>query len=128
MTGDTYQAAGVDTGFLEDLKEQIKGFSALTHGPEVLDSGGSFAGLYRLSGYRQPVLVASTDGVGTKVKIAAQMGHYESVGQDVVSLNVNDIITKGAMAFGGSPLMAPWPMLSADEVANVIAYVRSLKQ
>ena len=96
MAGDTYQAAGVDTGFLDDLKEQIKGFSALTHGPEVLDSGGGFAGLYRLSGYRQPVLVASTDGVGTKVKIAAHLGHYESVGQDVVSLNVNDILTKGA--------------------------------
>ena len=96
MAGDTYQAAGVDTRSLENLKDQIKAFSALTHGPEVLDSGGSFAGLYQLSGYREPTLVASTDGVGTKVKIATHLGHFESVGQDVVSLNVNDILCKGA--------------------------------
>ena len=50
----------------------------------------------RLSGYRQPVLVASADGVGTKLKIAAHLGHYESVGQDLVTLNVNDILTRGA--------------------------------
>jgi phosphoribosylformylglycinamidine cyclo-ligase len=78
------------------LKERIKAFAAMTHGPEVLGAGGSFAGLYQLSGYRQPVLVASTDGVGTKLKIAAHLGHYESIGQDVVTLNVNDILTKGA--------------------------------
>jgi phosphoribosylformylglycinamidine cyclo-ligase len=81
---------------MEGLKERIKAFAAMTHGPEVLGAGGSFAGLYQLSGYRQPVLVASTDGVGTKVKIATQLGHYESIGQDVVTLNVNDILTKGA--------------------------------
>ena len=52
--------------------------------------------LYHLAGYRDPVLVASADGVGTKLKIAAQMGHYESIGQDLVSLNVNDILTRGA--------------------------------
>ncbi|MCH7736062.1 MAG: phosphoribosylformylglycinamidine cyclo-ligase [Chloroflexi bacterium] len=81
---------------MDGLKERIKGFAASTHGPEVLDSSGSFAGLYQLSGYREPVLVASTDGVGTKMKIAAQLGHFESVGQDLVTLNVNDILTKGA--------------------------------
>jgi phosphoribosylformylglycinamidine cyclo-ligase len=81
---------------MDGLKERIKGFAASTHGPEVLDSSGSFAGLYQLSGYREPVLVASTDGVGTKIKIAAQLGHFESVGQDLVTLNVNDIITRGA--------------------------------
>ena len=81
---------------MDGLKERIKGFAATTHGPEVLDSSGSFAGLYQLSGYREPVLVASTDGVGTKIKIAAQLGHFESVGQDLVTLNVNDILTKGA--------------------------------
>ena len=43
-----------------------------------------------------PVLVASTDGVGTKLKIAAQLGHFESIGRDLVTLNVNDILTKGA--------------------------------
>ncbi len=96
MAGETYQSAGVDLDALESLKDRIKAFSSLTHGPEVLNAGGSFAGLYHLAGYRDPVLVASTDGVGTKLKIAAQMGHYESIGQDLVSLNVNDILTRGA--------------------------------
>ena len=81
---------------MDGLKERIKGFAATTHSPQVLDSSGSFAGLYQLSGYREPVLVASTDGVGTKIKIAAQLGHFESVGQDLVILNVNDILTRGA--------------------------------
>ncbi len=96
MASDAYRESGVDLDRLDGLKERIKGFATSTHGPEVLDSSGSFAGLYQLSGYREPVLVASTDGVGTKIKIAAQLGHFESVGQDLVTLNVNDIITRGA--------------------------------
>ena len=81
---------------MDGLKDRIKAFAAMSHGPEVLDSAGSFAGLYRLSGYEKPVLVASADGVGTKLKIAAHLDHFESVGQDLVSLNVNDILTRGA--------------------------------
>jgi len=96
LASDAYRESGVDLHRMDGLKERIKGFAASTHGPEVLDSSGSFAGLYQLSGYREPVLVASTDGVGTKIKIAAQLGHFESVGQDLVTLNVNDIITRGA--------------------------------
>ena len=96
MASEAYRESGVDLDQMDVLKERIKGFAASTHGPEVLDSSGSFAGLYQLSGYREPVLVASTDGVGTKIKIAAQLGHFESVGQDLVVLNVNDILTRGA--------------------------------
>ena len=96
MASEAYRESGVDLDRMDGLKERIKGFAASTHGPEVLDSAGSFAGLYQLSGYREPVLVASTDGVGTKIKIAAQLGHFESVGQDLVTLNVNDILTRGA--------------------------------
>ena len=96
MASEAYRESGVDLDRMDGLKERIKGFAATTHGPEVLDSSGSFAGLYQLSGYREPVLVASTDGVGTKIKIAAQLGHFESVGQDLVTLNVNDILTRGA--------------------------------
>ena len=96
MTGETYQASGVQLDAMEDLKDRIKAFASMTHGPEVLGSGGGFAGLFELSGYRNPVLVASADGVGTKLKIAAQLGHFESIGQDLVTLNVNDILTKGA--------------------------------
>ena len=96
MTGDTYQSSGVNLEVMENLKDRIKAFASMTHGPEVLGSGGGFAGLFQLSGYREPVLVASADGVGTKLKIAAQLGHYESIGQDLVTLNVNDILTRGA--------------------------------
>ena len=96
MASEAYRESGVDLDRMDGLKERIKGFAASTHGPEVLDSAGSFAGVYQLSGYREPVLVSSTDGVGTKIKIAAQLGHFESVGQDLVVLNVNDILTRGA--------------------------------
>ena len=96
MAGEAYRRSGVDLDIMDGVKERIKAFAAMTHGPEVLDSGGSFAGLYHLTGYGQPVLVASTDGVGTKLKIAAALGHFESIGQDLVTLNVNDILTRGA--------------------------------
>ena len=93
---DTYAAAGVARDALDGIKDRIKAFAAMTHGPAVLDGGGGFAGLFALSGLNDPVLVASADGVGTKLKIAAQLGHFEGVGQDLVTLNVNDILTKGA--------------------------------
>ncbi len=96
MASDAYRQSGVDLDLMGGLKDRIKGFAAMSHGPEVLDAQGSFAGLYQLAGYDQPVLVASVDGVGTKLKIAAHLGHYESIGQDLVSLNVNDILTRGA--------------------------------
>ena len=91
-----YAAAGVALDAMDGLKDRIKAFAAMTHGPEVLDGSGGFAGLFALGEYRDPVLVASTDGVGTKLKIASQLGHFEGVGQDLVTLNVNDILTKGA--------------------------------
>ena len=93
---DAYRQSGVDLGRMDELKERIRGLAASTHGPEVIDGGGSFAGLFQLDGDSGPVLVASTDGVGTKLKIAAQLGHFESIGRDLVTLNVNDILTKGA--------------------------------
>ena len=96
LTSEAYRLSGVDLNAMDGLKERFKAFAAMTHGPEVLSSGGSFAGLYQLAGYRQPVLVASTDGVGTKLRIAAHLGHFESIGQDLVTLNVNDILTRGA--------------------------------
>ena len=93
---DSYGQSGVDLSRMEELKDRIRGLSASTHGPEVIDGGTSFAGLFQLGGDDGPVLVASTDGVGTKIKIAAQLGHFESIGRDLVTLNVNDILTKGA--------------------------------
>ena len=81
---------------MDELKERIRGLAASTHGPEVIEGGSGFAGLFQLGGEDGPVLVASADGVGTKLKIATQLGHFESIGRDLVTLNVNDILTKGA--------------------------------
>ncbi len=95
--GDTYLSAGVDMDALEGIKEKIGAFSRITHGPNVMGGVGGFAGLYRLDGYKEPVLVASTDGVGTKLRIGSLLGHYESLGIDLVNLNVNDMVTCGAV-------------------------------
>ncbi|MCE2464742.1 MAG: phosphoribosylformylglycinamidine cyclo-ligase [Dehalococcoidia bacterium] len=96
MADNPYQAAGVDTGALARIKDRIAGFARLTHGPEVLGGAGGFAGLFQLQGYDNPVLVASTDGVGTKLKVASLLGHYESLGIDLVNLNIDDVLTQGA--------------------------------
>ena len=93
---DAYRQSGVDLGRMDELKERIRGLAASTHGPEVIEGGSSFAGLFQIGGEDGPVLVASADGVGTKLKVAAQLGHFESIGRDLVTLNVNDILTKGA--------------------------------
>ena len=94
--GDSYLASGVDVPTLERLKQRIKAFSASTQRGLVSQEARGFAGLFPLTGYREPVLVASTDGVGTKLKIASALGRWESVGADLVVLNVNDILTWGA--------------------------------
>ena len=95
-SASSYRQSGVDLDRMDELKDRIRGLAASTHGPEVIEGGTSFAGLFQMGGDDGPVLVASTDGVGTKLKIAAQLGHFESIGRDLVTLNVNDILTKGA--------------------------------
>ena len=96
MHSETYLSSGVDVAALEGIKERIGAFSRITHGPQVIGEPGGFAGMYHLEGYVDPVLVSSTDGVGTKLKIGSMLEHYESLGTDLVYLNVNDILTKGA--------------------------------
>jgi phosphoribosylformylglycinamidine cyclo-ligase len=93
----TYARAGVDLdhdeGFIGEIKEIARG--ALR--PEVLSSIGGFAGLFKTPDrYRDPVLVAGTDGVGTKLKLAAQLRRYDTVGIDCVAMVVNDLIVQGA--------------------------------
>ena len=95
-SASSYRQSGVDLDRMDELKDRIRGLAASTHGPEVIEGGTSFAGLFQMGGKDGPVLVASTDGVGTKLKVAAQLGHFESIGRDLVTLNVNDILTKGA--------------------------------
>lgn len=96
MNKHTYQEAGVDLEAAANIKEQIKISASKTLGPQVLTGVGSFGGMYDLSEYNEPVLVSSTDNVGTKLRIASLMGIYNTVGEDVVNQSVNDIIVSGA--------------------------------
>ena len=91
-----YAAAGVDIDAAERLVSRFAELAKTARRPEVLADIGPFAGLFRLGSYREPVLVASTDSVGTKVKLASLLGRYESVGHDLVNHCVNDILTAGA--------------------------------
>lgn len=96
MSADAYRSTGVDLQAADNLKRRIQDMASTTYGPQVLSGIGGFAGLYKLDGFQRPVLVASTDGVGTKLRVASLMGSYESLGIDLVNLNVNDVITYGA--------------------------------
>lgn len=92
----TYAGAGVDIEAGDLAKAQYASLAAMTRRPEVLADVGPFAGLFRLGKYEDPVLVASADGVGTKVKIASVLGRLDSVGHDLVNHCVNDALTSGA--------------------------------
>lgn len=99
MTKSDYANAGVDIAAGNRAVELMKAAVKSTYGPEVLAGIGSFGGLFdasALKGLKNPVLVASTDGVGTKVKLAAQAGRYRSIGQDIVNHCINDILVQGA--------------------------------
>ena len=96
MPSESYRLAGVDLEASSKVKKGIRASSRSTYGPQVLDRDNSFAGLYCLEGYKEPVLVASIDPVGTKLMVAAFLGRYESLGIDLVNLNINDVLTCGA--------------------------------
>src|SRR5512133_3019861 len=93
-----YARAGVDVDLGNRLKRGIQSLVRQTHGPQVLGKIGGFGGLFRanFSGMREPVLVASIDGVGTKLKIAFVMDKHDTVGADLVNHCVNDIAVVGA--------------------------------
>ena len=93
-----YRSAGVDINAATRALSKVRKLARSTYRPEVLSDIGSFGGLFRLDTerYRKPVLVASTDGVGTKLKIAFATGRHDGVGYDLVSHCVNDILVQGA--------------------------------
>src|SRR3954464_6727315 len=93
-----YARAGVDVDLGNRLKRQIRSLVRKTHGPEVLGNIGGFGGLFapNFRGIREPVLVASVDGVGTKLKIAFAANKHDTVGADLVNHCVNDIAVLGA--------------------------------
>jgi phosphoribosylformylglycinamidine cyclo-ligase len=93
----SYRDAGVDIDEGDALVERLKPHARRTMRPEVLAGIGGFGGLFELPrSYREPVLVAGTDGVGTKLKIAFQSGRHETVGIDLVAMSANDVVVCGA--------------------------------
>ena len=94
----TYAQAGVDITAGNKAVEMIKSFVKSTYRPEVLSDIGGFSGLFLLdiAKYKEPVLVSSTDGVGTKLRIAHLMDKHDTIGIDAVAMCVNDILVQGA--------------------------------
>ena len=93
-----YARAGVDVELGNTLKREIQSIVRSTHGPEVLGKIGGFSGLFRVNfkGMKDPVLVSSVDGVGTKLKVAFAMDRHDTIGQDLVNHCINDIAVLGA--------------------------------
>ena len=92
-----YKTSGVDITAGNETVNRIKGLAKRTFTPGVLSAIGSFGGLFRLgTGYREPILVSSADGVGTKLKVAFMTGRHDTVGQCLVNHCVNDILVQGA--------------------------------
>ncbi len=98
MSGETYKDAGVDIAAGEEAVERIKAKVRSTFRPEVIGDIGGFGGLFSFAGhrYRHPVLVSSTDGVGTKALIAQAAGRFDTIGIDLVAMCVDDIVCAGA--------------------------------
>ncbi|HEU4351738.1 MAG TPA: phosphoribosylformylglycinamidine cyclo-ligase [Burkholderiales bacterium] len=95
--GLSYRDAGVDIEAGDSLVEAIKPFARRTLRPEVLAGIGGFGALCEIpKKYREPVLVSSTDGVGTKLKLAFALGRHDTVGIDLVAMSVNDVLVQGA--------------------------------
>jgi phosphoribosylformylglycinamidine cyclo-ligase len=93
----SYYDAGVDIDAGNRLVENIKPHVKRTIRPEVLNGIGGFGALFEISkNYKNPVLVSSTDGVGTKLKLAFKLGKHDSIGIDLVAMSVNDILVQGA--------------------------------
>ena len=100
----SYAQSGVDIDANEEMIEKIWSSVAGTYGPRVIESRGGYAGLFRLDydeklfkkNYKNPVLVAGTDGVGSKVQLASLMKKYDTVGIDLVAMSINDMLVVGA--------------------------------
>ncbi|MDD5326878.1 MAG: phosphoribosylformylglycinamidine cyclo-ligase [Phycisphaerae bacterium] len=100
----SYEQSGVDIGANDEMVDKIYGHVSSTYGPRVMGSKWAFAGMFRLDydeklfkkNYKSPVLVACTDGVGSKVQLASKIKKFDTVGIDLVAMNVNDMLVQGA--------------------------------
>jgi len=96
LSAPSYARAGVDLDHDESFVDEIKSISRSASRPEVLSSIGGFAGLFKApERYTDPIFLAATDGVGTKLKLAAQIGRYDTIGIDCVAMVVNDLVVQG---------------------------------
>ncbi len=93
---NTYKSAGVDKEEGYKTVDKIKSAVAETHNENVLNNLGSFGAFYQIAGYKNPVLVSGTDGVGTKLKVALDSKKYDSIGVDCFAMCANDILCHGA--------------------------------
>lgn len=120
MSGAQYAAAGVDLAQADAAKERIGRSVAGTRTALSLGAVGAFGGMVRVPpGMRKPVLVMSTDGVGTKVLVALQAGRYDTVGEDLVNHSVNDILVHGARGIAFMDYVAG-AELGIEELAGIV--------
>lgn len=122
----TYAASGVNIDAGNQAVELMKDSVKATYRPEVIGDLGGFGGLFSLAkmGMEDPVLVSGTDGVGTKLRLAIEMGKHDTVGQDCVAMSVNDILVQGA-----EPLFfLDYIAVGALEPTQVATIVRGVAQ
>ena len=114
-----YAAAGVDIAANDRLIPRYRALAQTATRPEVVGGVGVFSGLFDLTAFADPVLVASTDGVGTKVLIAQKLGRFDGVGRDIVNHCINDILTAGAQPLFFLDYLAGSGLSEDDKVAIV---------
>jgi phosphoribosylformylglycinamidine cyclo-ligase len=116
-----YREAGVDVEAGRAFVEQIRSLVQSTYRPEVLGGFGGFSGCFQLPvGYREPVLVSGTDGVGTKLKLAQDLNRHDTVGIDLVAMCVNDVLTSGAQPLFFLDYLAT-SKLNSEQLTQVVA-------
>src|SRR5438477_12191846 len=133
MTRLTYRDAGLDLDLYEQSLACMPPLLKRTHSPRVLDGFGGFGGFASLfsldynsrlfaKNYRHPVLVSCTDGVGSKLKVASLAGKFDTVGIDLVSMSVNDLICTG-----GEPLVfLDYLAMPKDDTAMTLQLVKGI--
>ena len=115
-----YADAGVDKAEGYRAVEKMKNEVASTRGPQVIGGLGSFASLYALKGWKEPILVSGTDGVGTKLRLALDAGHLDTIGRDCYAMVANDILCHGAAPLFFLDYLA-CGKLDADTAAGIVA-------